>query len=154
MLHFWAMTRLHASFLPALKGVGLHQIVHCLQLRFFFFFGGGQGFISHLMCSVWMWILWVFLGGTDDGADRFLMQPCACEDFSMGTAYKPNYCSQQMEAWGWGWGWRGGWWLPDVKIVALAEFGKYIKKNIKSYSLRDSWKGRTLNGWCKCQFCF
>ena len=71
-----------------------------------FFFGGGQGLISHLMCSIWMWILWVFLGGTGDGADRFLMQPCACEDFSMGTAYKPNYCSQQMEAWGWGW--RGG----------------------------------------------
>lgn len=37
----------------------------------------------------------------------------------------------------------GGGWLPDVKIVTLAVFGEYSKR------LSDSWKGRTLSGWCK-----
>lgn len=33
----------------------------------------------------------------------FFFNGCeAGEDFSMGTTYKPNYCSQQMEAWGGG----------------------------------------------------
>lgn len=101
------MTWLHASFLPESRGPGPPNCT----LSSVTLFQGRQWFISHMTCMA---------SGSEPGLAwgcEILQASCACEDFSMGTTHKPNYCTPKKK-----WSLGVGGWLPDVKRVILAVF--------------------------------
>lgn len=94
------------------------QIAHCLDWSFFFLS------LTWCVCVV-RWWTWVWCR-----PQRCSSFKAAC-DFSMGTPYKPNYCTRK-------WRLRVGGWLPDVKKKVFLAVFKFLSSFF--FFLEKSWR--------------
>lgn len=132
MLHFWAVTRKHASFLLDLRGSG-----SCIELgsKWHSWWCYQPAGLTHLGLNLW--------GRCDvekRGGDTFFYSVCVWKDCSMGTANKTNCCSQQTEDRG------GGMTSRCLQKKTFGTFWKVLQKN------GDCWKRRKLHRRCKTKY--